>query len=91
MFTAALRSMELIMTVGPVLTPPHSILLPIPAEMKGTWSWIEGPEGHRTISTRGANDADPPFAGKIDDRAHVTHDPPVIREGWLQVVKEPTK
>ena len=75
------------MTVGPVLTPPDQILLPLPTEVPGSWNWAVDVNGTWTIVAQGAapTDGTPGVSGRIDDRAHVAHRPPVIREGYLQV------
>lgn len=77
MFTAAVKNMELLFTVGPVLSPGTSSdppLLPLPTEIRGTWSWTE------SGTTTGT-----PMSGQIDDRAHLSPEPPVLRSGWLSL------
>ncbi|AUX46331.1 uncharacterized protein SOCE26_078360 [Sorangium cellulosum] len=84
MFTGAVKNMTLLLTVGPVLSPTgvdqptlslieaEPPLLPVPAEIRGGWSWTE--EG-TTASLA--------MTGQIDDRAHLSPRPPVLRAGWL--------
>ncbi|MEJ2169564.1 MAG: hypothetical protein P8X90_29010 [Desulfobacterales bacterium] len=37
----ALQAMDVTFRTGPLLTAPDTIRMPIPAEIDGTWSWIE--------------------------------------------------
>jgi hypothetical protein len=72
-FTSAVKNMALLLTVGPVLSPAEADppLFPLPTEIGGGWRWTEG------TTTSAA------MTRQIDDRAHLSPNPPVLREGWL--------
>lgn len=85
-YAPALRAMEYVMAVGPILTPPDQIRLPLPTETPTPWTWVdETPDGATAIPQGAApSKSGPGFSGKSDDRAHQTHQPPVFRQGRLQ-------
>lgn len=87
LYTHALRNMEYLMSVGPVLTPPDQILMPMPGELVGSWNWVTEDGGALNVISRSTKAKPTIFTGKIDDRAHFEDQPPVIREGWLQISK----
>lgn len=86
-YNDAIRNMQYIMTVGPVLMPPDQIQLPLPTEVSGQWNWLEEVDGKLNLIAQGAtrSNGSHAFTGKVDDRAHLTTTPPVMRNGWLQV------
>lgn len=81
LYAAAIENMALVFAVGPVLTPGDQLLLPLPTEVQGTWQWLT--DSKQTSGTA--------LTGKIDDRAHLTPTPPVLRDGRLQMPHIETK
>jgi hypothetical protein len=90
LYTEALKKMELIFNASPVLTPAPTPLItpapvppppvepwimPVPAELSSTWSWL--PDLQPATAPQ-------PLTGKVDDRAHLPPQPAVLRRGWLQ-------
>lgn len=78
MFTDAVKNMTLLLTIGPALSPAEPTegappLLPLPTEVRGGWCWSDG-------KTNGVA-----MTGQIDDRAHLSPNPPVLREGYLSL------
>lgn len=75
--TQALQNMEATFRTGPLLLPPDRIQMPLPADIRGDWSWIE-----RTGVTVWRQD------NQIADNnptALLPETLPVLREGWLKL------
>jgi hypothetical protein len=71
----ALRAMKATFRVGPVLTDPRRIRMPLPAQVRGKWGWV----ARRDVTAwRGEV---PLEAG--DDVARMDDAPRVLGEGWL--------
>ncbi|HEY2324069.1 MAG TPA: hypothetical protein VGJ82_14525 [Thermoanaerobaculia bacterium] len=78
----ALANMEVTFNVGPLLSDrrqpqgqPAQILMPLPAEKSGTWSWVQ-------------NDGTTPTeygVVTVDQTAQFSNVPPVLRSGWLRL------
>lgn len=73
---AALEAMSVTFRIGPLLTDPQTIRMPLPAEIKGGWSWI-----HRTDATTW--DEKPAINETAE--AHLSATPAEIQEGWLKL------
>jgi len=71
----AIEQMDVTFRTGPLLTAPDTIRMPIPAEIDGTWSWIEH-SGIEILQSK---------IEKAGDRAQLSDVPPRIREGWLKL------
>ena len=63
--------------VGPVLIEPGSVKMPIPAEIKGQWSFVA-----RTDVTSWSDQVPIKMDGPIPELAY---SPPALREGWLSL------
>ena len=75
MYAEAVRNMEYMTRVDPILTPADTVALPLPAEIRGTWSWVYN-DGD-TLSS-------PETPQKTDDKTHPTRQPAVFRRGFLK-------
>jgi hypothetical protein len=84
----ALNAMALTFRAGPLLADLQvpadgdaiSIVVPLPAEKNGSWSWVElGPDG--SSSTRDIAPA--------DQSASFSTAPPVLHSGWFQLAPSP--
>jgi hypothetical protein len=71
----ALRTMKATFRVGPVLTDPRRVRMPLPAQVRGKWGWIAR---HDVTTWRGET---PVEAG--DGVARMDDTPRVLGEGWL--------
>ncbi|NOY62874.1 MAG: hypothetical protein GXP10_06960, partial [Gammaproteobacteria bacterium] len=73
---SALANMSMTFRVGPVLTDPETVRMPLPSEIPGNWSWINrtGPtvwqEGRVVTAT---------------DDAKFGDEPAMFTEGWLKL------
>ena len=72
----ALDAMSLTFRVGPVLVDPETIRMPLPAEIKGGWSWV------RKVNVTTWQE-DPVVKATQD--ALLPDVPALISEGWLKV------
>ena len=72
----ALDAMALTFRVGPVLVDPETIRMPVPAEIKGGWSWV------RKVNVTTWQE-DPVVKATQD--ALLPDVPALISEGWLKV------
>ena len=75
--TEALRNIRIDFRVGPLLVEPGQIKMPIPAEIKGQWSWVA-----RIDVTSWS---DPATIGMTNPIADLVSAPPALREGWLSL------
>ncbi|HEY0323886.1 MAG TPA: hypothetical protein VGC66_23255 [Pyrinomonadaceae bacterium] len=73
--TAALGNMEATFRVGPLLTDPSRIRMPIPAEIKGQWGWL----ARTDVTTWG----DESSVNSQDPIARLETSPLRLSEGWL--------
>jgi hypothetical protein len=73
--TQALNNMKATFRVGPVLTEPSKIRMPIPAEIKGNWAWLA-----RTDVTNWGGET--PIEAQ-DPIARLEASPLTLSEGWL--------
>ena len=72
----ALDAMALTFRVGPVLVDPDTIRMPLPAEIKGGWSWV------RKVNVTTWQE-DPVV--KATEDALLPDVPALVSEGWLKV------
>ena len=72
----ALDAMSVTFRIGPVLSDPETIRMPLPSEIRGGWSWVR-----RTGATVWAED---PIVNATDD-ALLPDTPAEITEGWLKL------
>jgi hypothetical protein len=72
----ALDAMALTFRVGPVLVDPHTIRMPVPAEIRGGWSWV------RKVNVTTWQE-DPVVKATQD--ALLPDVPALLSEGWLKV------
>jgi hypothetical protein len=70
-----IQNISVTFRTGPLLTAADTIRMPIPAEIDGTWSWIE----HSGIDILERK------IQKADDLARLANVPAGIREGWLKL------
>ncbi len=73
--TAALQNMRLTFRVGPVLTNPATLRMPLPAQVRGEWGWM----ARADVTTWG------PEAGVQAQSpvAEIGDSPRTLSEGWL--------
>jgi len=76
MYADAVRNMEYLMQVGPVLTPDNAVAMPLPTEICGSWSWVYKPGSSGEFRT-----ATPV---RVDDKFHPKAEPAVLRTGFLK-------
>jgi hypothetical protein len=74
---APLRQMAVTFEIGPVLTDPSTVTLPLPALGRGTWTWLDRP-------TVASWSGDVPIAS-ADAKPRLPTTPPVAAEGWLKL------
>jgi hypothetical protein len=78
-YEPALATIAATFRIGPVLTDPVAVRMPIPADRRGTWSWI-------ARTTPGNTAAD--FASRsivaADGQARLQDAPPHMVDGWLR-------
>jgi hypothetical protein len=73
---AALDAIAVTFRIGPILTDPKTIRMPLPSEIRGAWSWV-----HRTGPTTWQES---PIVNATDD-AQLSGQPTHIQEGWLKL------
>lgn len=78
-YTGALRRMGVTFRVGPVLTQPDTVRMPVPAEKNGTWAWMR----HIGAGTDPA-DWETDAIVTADASARLADKPPRLMDGWLQ-------
>jgi hypothetical protein len=74
-YISALNRMEASFRVGPILTNPASIQMPLPAEIRGKWGWAA-----RTDVTEWTTSDN---VGSQNGIATLSDLPPTLSEGWL--------
>ena len=81
----ALERMDVTFRVGPVLTEPKALRLPLPVNVTGSWVWIER-TGVR-LAGKTANEMAAPVKNidAADEQARLPVEAIHIREGWLQL------
>ena len=72
----ALDAITLTFRVGPVLTDPETVRMPLPAEIRGNWSWVR-----RTNATVWKED----IIAKETDQAKLSDTSATFTEGWLKL------
>ena len=77
--TPAAKQMEATFRVGPLLTPPDAVRMPLPAELHGSWSWIERTGVHLAPGQ--------PIA-PLSEAVVLDEPPPLVREGWLKLTND---
>lgn len=75
--TKPLQSMAVGFQVGPLLSEPALLRMPIPVAGSGAWTWTER-DGVAGWTTGLALETS-------DDKARMPSDPPLLRQGWLQL------
>jgi hypothetical protein len=73
--TQALRNMTATFRVGPLLTDPQAIRMPLPAEVRGNWGWM----ARHDVTTWGEDTA----VKNQDAVARLGTTPLRLSEGWL--------
>jgi hypothetical protein len=73
---AALENMSVTFRIGPVLSDPATIRMPLPAEIRGNWSWVRK-TGLTVWEESPVVDAVP--------EPKLTPTPSRIHEGWLKL------
>ncbi|MEM8849466.1 MAG: hypothetical protein AAGE03_05455 [Pseudomonadota bacterium] len=73
--SAALSAMTASFRVGPLLTDPHDIRMPLPAEVRGNWGWVERADITGWSPTTEVKGAAP--------KARLADTPLHLSEGWL--------
>ncbi len=73
-YASVLAKMAVFFRIGPVLTDPAAIRIPIPAEQRGEWSWV-------WQTAPGKYEADGVVAATA--QARLADSPPHLMEGWL--------
>ena len=82
-WSATLAQMAVSFRIGPVLTDPASVRLPLPVERNGVWSWV-------WQSAPGTYQPSGIVAASAE--ARLQGDPPHLMEGWLFLTpSEPEK
>jgi hypothetical protein len=79
-YISALNRMEASFRVGPILTNPSSIQMPLPAEIRGKWGWAA-----RTDVTEWTESDEVKGQNGI---ATLSDLPPTLSEGWLTLSPE---
>lgn len=74
--TAALQHMDITFRTGPLLTDPKQLAMPLPADIRGTWSWVQ----RRDVTTWSDSDV-APETGNGDLVAR----PLRLSQGWLKL------
>ncbi len=75
MYADAVRNMEYLMQVGPVLTSGDTVAMPLPTEIRGKWSWLYDDGGTWSPAVT---------PQKTDNKIHPKAAPAVIRKGFLK-------
>lgn len=74
---APVRATEVTFRAGPLLTPPTSVTVPLPAFGQGEWAWLQYDGTARPALPRALSPA--------DTLARLPDTPPGLREGWLRL------
>ncbi len=77
----ALENISITFRIGPILSNPETIRMPLPSEIQGNWSWVRK-SGLTVWDERPVVDAVP--------EPKLTHTPAQIQEGWLKLSKAQT-
>ena len=72
----ALENMSVTFRVGPILSNPETIRMPLPSEIQGNWSWVRK-TGLTVWDESPVVDAVP--------EPKLSHTPSTIQEGWLKL------
>ncbi|AFE07205.1 hypothetical protein COCOR_06896 [Corallococcus coralloides DSM 2259] len=75
--TEALRKMEVTFRAGPLLTDPKQLRMPLPAEVRGQWSWVR-----REDITLWRDDES---IVEDDPVARIVQRPLSLNQGWLKL------
>ncbi|QNM98723.1 hypothetical protein [Chitinimonas koreensis] len=75
--SAALTTMFVTFRMGPLLTDPVELTMPLPGAVGGNWSWIE--RSGVSVWREDANIVQPGGGATLADT------PPTLREGWLKL------
>ena len=78
-YVDALRRMAVTFRVGPALTQPDVVRIPLPAENQGSWSWIRRTGTGADLANW---ESDPIVAANAG--ARLADRPPRLIEGWLK-------
>ena len=70
-------AMEVTFRTGPLITEADMVVMPLPAQIQGTWSWIQ----HTGVTTWLESDN----INKADGAAALSDKPNVLKEGWLKL------
>jgi hypothetical protein len=70
-----LRTLQVSFQTGPILADPGTLRTPQPAEKQGVWNWLQN------INNTWEQDN----IVNADDAARFPTQPPILREGWLQL------
>ncbi len=73
-----LEKMDVTFRVGPLLNNPQGLRMPLPAEIRGGWSWIQK-TGVGLLATRVSEVTPATYQARLTDT------PIRIREGWLRL------
>jgi hypothetical protein len=78
----ALANMDVTFRVGPIINEPHGLRMPLPAEIRGGWSWI----AHTGLELGPDHESWPEEPITPADQAASLADGPLsLREGWLKL------
>ncbi|MCF6282851.1 MAG: hypothetical protein L3J28_11705 [Candidatus Polarisedimenticolaceae bacterium] len=77
----ALENISITFRIGPILSNPETIRMPLPSEIQGNWSWVRK-SGLTVWDERPVVDAVP--------EPKLTHTAAQIQEGWLKLSKAQT-
>ncbi|WP_323121969.1 hypothetical protein [Burkholderia alba] len=75
--SAALDTMYVTFRMGPLLTDPEKLTMPLPGAVTGTWTWIE--RSGVSVWREDGNIVQP------GGEATLAGTPPTLREGWLKL------
>jgi hypothetical protein len=78
-YANALAQMAVTFRIGPLLTDPEAIRMPLPAERQGEWTWI------RRTGT-GSTDWRRDVVLSADQQARLSDLPPHLMDGWLKFI-----
>lgn len=80
-YASALAQMAVTFRIGPLLTDPNTIRIPLPAEQQGVWSWVwqTAPNQYAADNIVVAN-----------QQARLADSPPHLMEGWLKLSPKST-
>ena len=77
----ALENMSVTFRVGPILSNPETIRMPLPSEIQGNWTWVRK-TGLTVWDESAVVDAVP--------EPKLSHTPSQIQEGWLKLASAQT-